>query len=158
MNEYTIVEPTKRKPRFLRFFDSASEMGVVAGRLRGAEFGRQWPGRSGHHSHEIGVERPLGLDHVEHGPGIAHRGFDLGPVANDARVGHQPLAVALVERGHGRRLKSRERRPETVALAQDGQPRQAGLERLERKHLEQPRVVSFGRAPLVVVIRDKEWV
>ena len=49
-------------------------------------------------------------------------------------------------------------RAEVPALAQDGDPRQAGLEPVEDELLEQRPVVIFGRAPLLVVIGDVERV
>ena len=42
--------------------------------------------------------------------------------------------------------------PERLALAQDRQPREAGLKPLEAQLLEQPHVIGDGKAPLAVVV------
>ena len=103
---------------------------------------------------EVRVERPEArLDGPERG-GIADRGVDLGPVADDARVGHEPGPVGRPERRDERRVEAPERRPERVALVEDGRPRQARLERLEGQPFEQLEVVVDGRPPLVVVVGD----
>ena len=47
---------------------------------------------------------------------------------------------------------------EGVALAQDRDPGEAGLETVEDQLLEQRPVVPFGRAPFLVVIGDIERV
>ena len=79
------------------------------------------------------------FDHRQGGASVRDRRVDLEPVAHDAGVGEQPLAVVIAERGDGGDVELRERRPERRPLAQDGQPRQAGLERLQREALEQRR-------------------
>src|SRR5207244_1380415 len=66
----------------------------------------------------------------------------------------QALDVRLPERRDGLDVEAREHLPEGVALAQDGDPRQPGLERLQRHPLVEPAVVGDRAAPLVVVIGE----
>ena len=62
------------------------------------------------------------------------------------------------EAGDLRDLEPAKRGPERFALAQDRDPREPGLETLERQQLEQ-RVVAVQRpAPLLVVVRTVERV
>ena len=56
------------------------------------------------------------------------------------------------------RIETVEGGAEGGALAQDGDPRQAGLEAVERELLEQGAVVPFRNAPLLVVIGEIERV
>src|SRR3712207_7948458 len=58
-------------------------------------------------------------------------------VADDAGVGHQPLLVVGTEGRDGVDLEAGERRTEGGALAQDGDPREAGLERLQADRSEE---------------------
>src|SRR3712207_6511484 len=74
-------------------------------------------------------------------------------VADDAGVGHQPLLVVGTEGRDGVDLEAGERRTEGGALAQDGDPREAGLERLQADPFEEGVVPVQGRAPLLVVVR-----
>ena len=62
-------------------------------------------------------------------------------------VGQQPGHVAGPERGHGRHVEAGERGPEVLPLAQDGQPGQAGLERLQAEPLVQAPVVADRACP-----------
>jgi hypothetical protein len=74
-------------------------------------------------------------------------------MAHDAGVSemarHRRLLVFL---GQPAEIEAVEGGAEIVALAQDGQPRQAGLEAFEAQLLEQPVVVAYGQAPFLVVI------
>ena len=87
------------------------------------------------------------FDHGQGGAGVRDRRLDLEPVAHDAGVGEQALAVVVAERGDGGDVEAGERRPERRPLAQDRQPRQAGLERLEGEALEQRRRPSRTGRP-----------
>ena len=89
---------------------------------------------------------------LERGDGIPDRRLDLAAMADDRRVGEQPLHVALVEPGDALDREAGERLPEALALAQDRQPREPGLEPLEREELEQGVVAPLLAAPLVVVV------
>src|SRR5690606_37361379 len=87
------------------------------------------------------------------GARVLHRRLDLGPVADDAGVRQQPGNVPLLVRRDRRDVEAVERRPERRALAQDRQPRQPGLERLQGQPLVEPVVVAYRPAPLLVVVR-----
>src|SRR5581483_4947385 len=56
------------------------------------------------------------------------------------------------------RNEVRERRAERLALAQDRDPGEAGLEALEAEALVQAALVAHGAAPLLVVIRHVQRV
>ena len=146
ISAYAVVGPTNLKPRFLSSFAIAVDSGVVAG--TSARVARPRP--------RVGRERPqqLGERHVERGAGVRDRGLDLGPVAHDRGVGHQPLHVLLAERGHDLGVEARERGPEALALAQDRDPGQPGLERLQAQLLVQRAVIAHRPAPLGVVVGD----
>jgi hypothetical protein len=73
-------------------------------------------------------------------------------VTHDARVAQQPLDVARAHARHRLDLEAAEGAPEGLALAQDREPGEAGLEALEAELLEEPAVVGDGQAPLAVVI------
>ena len=77
---------------------------------------------------------------------------------DDRRVAEQPLDVAFVEPGDAFDREARERLPETLALAQDRQPREPGLEALEGEELEQRVVAALLAAPLLVVVGPVERV
>src|SRR4051794_5502169 len=83
---------------------------------------------------------------------VRDRRLDLRAVADDARVGEQPGDVVVAEASDGGRLEARERGAERLALAQDRDPREARLERLERHALEEPALVGDRPAPLLVVV------
>ena len=63
--------------------------------------------------------------------GVGDRRLDLGPVADDPGVGEQALDVALAEPGDALDVEAVERVAEVLALAQDREPREPGLERLQ---------------------------
>src|SRR5215210_3328 len=73
-------------------------------------------------------------------------------MAHDAGVAEQTLHVALAERGHRVDLEIRERRTEVLALAQDREPREPGLEALEHHALVEAAVVAHRPPPLLVVV------
>src|SRR5580704_15234529 len=99
--------------------------------------------------------RPLVHD-VEPGPRRAHGAFDLGAVAHDAGILHQPLDLGRSIARDFFRNKIVEGAAEVVALAQDGDPRQAGLESVEHEFFVERAVVVFRHAPLQVAIGDIE--
>ena len=90
------------------------------------------------------------------GPRVADGRQDLGPVAHDARVGHEASHVALVEGGHERGIEAAEGGPEAVAPVQDERPAEAGLEALQGEALEQLPLVRDRHAPLLVVVLDHQ--
>ena len=79
-------------------------------------------------------------------------GEDLGAVAHDSGIRHQPLDVGVAERGDDLGVEAVERLAEGRALAQDGRPGQPGLEGLEADPLVEPVLVAHGHAPLGVVV------
>ena len=89
----------------------------------------------------------LGAGQLRRRAGVGDRRLDLEPVADDAGVAEQAFDVGGAEGGHGRDAEPGEGRPEALALAQDRQPRQAALERLEGEPLEQAVVVRDRAGP-----------
>ena len=79
-------------------------------------------------------------------------------MTDDARIGQEAPHRAAVEARHARGIEAAEGLPEVLALAQDGQPAQPGLESLEADLFEETTVVVDGKAPLLVVIADIERV
>src|SRR5581483_8020994 len=84
--------------------------------------------------------------------GVVDRRLDLEPVAHDAGVGHQAGDVLGPVAGDALGLEAVEGASEVVALLEDGEPRQPGLETLQHQLLEQHPVVRLGHAPLLVVV------
>ncbi len=105
----------------------------------------------------VGKSRPAFHD-LEPCARRADRAFDLGAVAHDAGVLHQPLDLLRRVARDLLRLEIVEGAAEIFALAQDGDPRQPGLEAVEHELLEQRAVVPFRHAPFLVVIGDVERV
>ena len=101
--------------------------------------------------HELGKRRAA-LAQCEHRAGVRNRGLDLLAVANDARVPEQPLDVGGPERGDQLGIEPREGAAESLALAQDRQPRETRLESLEAHTLVQAALVEHGTPPLLVVV------
>jgi hypothetical protein len=77
---------------------------------------------------------------------------------NDSGVLQQPCDVPRAESRHGFGIEPGERGAEVLALAEDRQPGQPGLEPLEAQPFEQATLVGDGPPPLVVVIREIELV
>src|SRR5436190_3024806 len=87
-------------------------------------------------------QRRLRLPQRDSRPRVRDRRLDLAAMADDARVLEQALDVRLAEAGDGLGVEPCERGPEALALAEDRQPREAGLEALEAKPLEQAALVA----------------
>ena len=94
----------------------------------------------------------LGLAQRDRGLRVRDRRLDLAAMADDRGVRQQPLDVALAERGDTIGLEARECGPEALALAQDRQPGEAGLEALEAEPLVEAALVADRAAPLLVVV------
>src|SRR5215208_3456553 len=77
----------------------------------------------------VGVELPRRL-------GVRDRGLDLLAVPDDARVRDQPLEVLGAVGRDLLDVEAVERLPEVLPLAQNGQPGEARLKRLQGKPLE----------------------
>src|SRR5206468_12080279 len=83
---------------------------------------------------------------------VVDRRFDLAAMADDPRVAEQPLDVAGAEAGDSRGVEAGERAPEGVALVEDRDPAEPGLEAFEAELLEQTRFVVDREAPFTVVV------
>ena len=92
------------------------------------------------------------LAELERGDGVPDRRLDLAAMADDRRVGEQPLDVVLVELGDALDREAGERLPKALALAEDRQPREPGLESLQREELEERVVAPLLATPLLVVV------
>src|SRR3954470_1397271 len=86
----------------------------------------------------------------------ADRRLDLGASANDAFVAHQPRDVGGAECRDLLRIEASEGAAESLALAQDDAPREAGLEAFQHQHLPQHAGVVLRHAPLLVVVGAHE--
>src|SRR5690348_16582457 len=104
------------------------------------------------------VERHPRLAQRERGPGVGDRRLDLAPMADDPRVREQPLDVPFAEACDPLRLEAGEPAPERLALAEDRDPGEPGLEALEAEALVQPALVANRTSPLLVVVREVERV
>jgi hypothetical protein len=78
--------------------------------------------------------------------------FDLGAIAHDAGVVHQSVDLCRIVARYLCRLEIVEGAAEIVALAQDRDPRQSGLETVQDQFFVQRAVVIFRHAPFGVVI------
>ncbi len=106
---------------------------------------------------EEAVEALARLDRLP-GAGVGHGGLDLAAMAHDAGVGEGARHLRLAPAGEARGVEAVERGAEVLALPQDRQPAQPGLEAVEHELGEQRPAVGLGPAPLVVVIGDVERV
>ena len=77
-------------------------------------------------------------------------------MAHDRGVGEQRGDPPLVESRDGGGCEVAKGGTEAVALAQNGEPGEAGLKSLEDELLEEPLIVDDGTAPFVVVIGPVE--
>jgi hypothetical protein len=87
--------------------------------------------------------------------GVRDRRLDLGAVADDSGVVHQPLDIARAEARDRGGIEASECAPVPVALAQDGRPREPGLRTLEHEQLEQMAFVVRRNTPLLVVVGEQ---
>jgi hypothetical protein len=91
---------------------------------------------------------------IDRAPRVVDRRFDLASVPDDPALLEETIHVACGVPGDGVDIEVGKCAAEVVALLQDRQPAQAGLEPLETDLLEQSRVVGDGAAPLFVVVLD----
>ena len=96
------------------------------------------------------------LHDLQIGLGAVDRALDLGAVAHDAGIVHQRVDLLRIVARDLLGLEIVEGLSEIVALAQDRDPRQAGLETVEDQLFVQRAVVIFRHAPFGVVIGDVE--
>ena len=71
---------------------------------------------------------------------------------DDAGISEQAPHLGLAEPGDRIRVEAGERRPEPLALAQDGEPREARLEPLQAQALVDPLLAADRAPPLLVVV------
>ena len=76
--------------------------------------------------------------------GVVDHGLDLEAVAHDAGVAHQAGDVLGAVAGDAVGIEAVEGLAEVLALPEDRQPRQAGLEAFEDELLEQGAIVGIG--------------
>ena len=94
------------------------------------------------------------LAHVAPDPRAPDRRVDLGTRAYDTRIGQQPRPVRLAVAGDLLRIEVIEGGAERLALLENGDPRQPGLEPVQHQLLPQGAGVVLGHAPFGVVIGD----
>ena len=92
-------------------------------------------------------------DEGHHALRVVDGGVDLQAIADDAGVGEETVAIDLAIAGDHVRIEAVVGAPETLALLQDGLPRQPGLVDLEDEPLEEPGVVAQREAVFGVVVR-----
>src|SRR5690606_25183585 len=100
----------------------------------------------------VRVEAAELLLHLEKAPRVRDRRLDLLPIADQARIGEQPLDRTAVEAGDARGIEAGECAPIALALAEHRAPAQSGLCRLEDQKLEVRVVVMDRHAPLSIVV------
>ena len=124
------------------------------GGRRGRGHVGQCPRRRSRLARVLPDQRVQAVGQAERGARVGDCRVDLGPVPDDAGVGHQPGDVLIAERGHGGGVEPGEGGAEVLPLAQDRQPGQPGLEALQAEPLEDRRVAVQRAAPLLVVVGD----
>ena len=157
MKAWTMVGPQNANPSALSALPIARETGVsvwISGRVRAVP----WIGRPSTKSQRKRAKPGRLLLDPQPGPRARDGALDLGAVADDPGIGHQPRHVGLREAGDPLRIEIREGVAKPFAAAQDGDPRQAGLEPVEDQLLVERAAVTLGHAPLGVVIGDVERV
>ena len=152
-----MVGPTNLKPRAASSLEIARDSSVSAGTcdVRAETIDLRLAVEK---SHSSAREARALLHDVEIGARRAHRALDLHAVAHDAGVLHQPLDLLRRVARDLLRLEAVEGAAEVVALAQDGDPGQPGLEAVEHELFVERAVVVFRHAPFLVVIGDVERV
>jgi hypothetical protein len=113
--------------------------------------------RLGREAPEQLLERQ-GLPERDGRPCVRDRRLDLAAVPDDRGIREQALDVAFGECSDAVGIEPLERRAKALALAQDRQPAETGLEALEAEPLVEPALVADGAAPLLVVVGDVERV
>ena len=149
-----IVGPTKLPPRARRSLAMARDSSLSAG-MSARLFSPCLDRPAADEAPEMAGEAPL-FGQVEIDAGERDRRVDLGAIAHDAGVEHQRLLLRRVPAGDPFRLEAVEGGAERRALAQNRDPRESGLERVEDEFFEQGAVVVFGRSPFLVMIGEIE--
>src|SRR6185295_7392270 len=84
--------------------------------------------------------------------GIGDGSFDFQTIADDAGVVHQTFHIRLFEFCDLARIEILKRLSEIVALSQDSNPAQPGLEAFKNQHLEYLPIIVNSDPPLLIVI------
>ena len=141
-----MVGPTKRKPSAFSALEMALETGVSAGtvlKLR-VPVDLRAPVEEAPQERRQGCVRCCELQQRAR---VVDGGLDLEPVAHDAGIGHQAGDVLGAVAGDALGVEAVEGAAEILALLQDRQPRQAGLEAFQHQLLEQRAVVGLAARP-----------
>src|SRR5579872_1510173 len=101
---------------------------------------------------QIPIEAAVLPDDFGDGACVGDGGHDLGAVAHDSGLAHQPGDLRCLEARHARRIEPGECFAVVLALAQDRDPREPGLSAFEDQELEQTAIVVNGSSPFAIVI------
>jgi hypothetical protein len=148
-----VVGPTKVQPRFFRSLERRVEVGVVGLAAAGAidHLGPLVVARLMLQKYGQACRTPVCS--LNGAPGIVDGRDDLAAMADDAGLSPSSARYRIVEQRHLVEIEAGKGGAEIVALAQDRQPGEAGLETFEADLLEQPAISSCdGIAPFLVVI------
>ncbi len=146
MKAYMVVGPTKPKPRFFKSLDSAwAAFDVVSERATSRQ--QHGPALLGQRleAPDVVRQRAEFSAQLQQAPGVADGRFDLAPVPHDARIGQQALDVRRAEIRHLLGIELREAGTEGLALVQDGDPAQAGLEAFQASFSKRRRSSATGK-------------
>jgi len=158
------VGPQNRKPRAFSAFENRRESGVSAGtsacvakrfRIGGRE---AVPDRRAVDELPAEIREPLAFLDVEIGARPGDGRLDLAAVADDARVGEQARDFRLAPARDGRGVEPGEGGAEILALSQDRDPGEPGLEPVEDELFPERAAVPLRHAPFGVVVGDIERV
>src|SRR3984957_16195865 len=106
----------------------------------------------------VAVEGALGSLDLKIRPGVGNERLDLESISDDAGSQQQAPALKVAVAGHFLGVETVERFAVVRALAQNGEPAQAGLCAFETQHLEELPVGMHGHPPFGVVIGDIQGV
>ena len=87
---------------------------------------------------------------------VCDRTIDFEPVSNDTRIPQKAGDAIVSESRDFGRIKAGKRGAIGFTLVENGLPAQARLRSFEREELEQYAIVMNGRAPLGIVIRNRQ--
>jgi Protein of unknown function (DUF2927) len=105
-----------------------------------------------------GCERTRLVDEIQGTLGVVDYRFDLAAMAHDAGIGEAAFHLARSEVRDLGEIESGEGRAKVLALAQNCDPREPGLEAFQAKLLEEAAVVGDRSAPFAIVIAQIECV
>src|SRR6516164_9568363 len=151
-----MVGPQNLKPRCARSLLIARETAVSAGIWR-TLLNRLIFGLPSTKSHN-NLAKPGPFSIIQPGLRREHGAFDLCAIADDAGILHQPLDLFRRVTGNLFRREAVKGAAKILALAQNRDPGEAGLETVEHELFIERAIVVFGHAPFLVVIGDIERV